>query len=155
MLVRSAVLWASAFACACAMAMPDPAKVPSKAKVFTCAPKALSPRSTLTIHMSTPHAWELGIRSPSGEYYFLASCEADMRASSLRDLDCDAFSQSPTLELKVSELAAPFAGSGYKQTRSVFREKGRYIVFLAKNLETENRPNSFNRCEINYAGESQ
>jgi len=73
-----------------------------------------------------------------------------MRAPSLRNLDCDAFSQLSTLELKVSELAAPFAGSGYGRTGSVFREKGRYIVVLAKNLETEHQPNTFNRCEVNY-----
>ena len=150
MVSRSVVLSAGILTCACAIAMPDSAKVPSKAKTFTCAPQSLSASSTLKIHMSVPHAWELGIRSPSGEFYFLTSCESDMRAPSLRNLDCDAFSQLSTLELKVSELAAPFAGSGYGRTGSVFREKGRYIVVLAKNLETEHQPNTFNRCEVNY-----
>jgi hypothetical protein len=76
-----------------------------------------------------------------------------MRASSLQRLDCDAFSTTPTLELRVSELAAPFAGSGYKQKRSVFREKGRYIFLLAKNLETENPPNRVSRCDVDFTGE--
>jgi hypothetical protein len=133
--------------------MPDSTKVPNKARTFTCAPKSLSVGSTLTIQMSVPHAWELGVRAPTGEFYFLASCESDMRASSVQGLDCDAFSKTPRLELRVSDLAAPFAGSGYKQTRSVFREKGRYIFLLAKNLETENQPNTFNRCEVNFVGE--
>ena len=153
--LRFVLFCVGALACASAAAMPDSAKVPSKAKTFTCAPKSLSSASTLTIRMSIPHAWELGVRSPSGEFYFLASCESDMRAPSLQNLNCDAFSQLSTLELKVSELAAPFARSGYKQTRPVFREKGRYTIFLAKNLETENQPNTFDRCEVDYAGGNQ
>ena len=76
-----------------------------------------------------------------------------MRAKSLQSLDCDAFSRTPTLELRVSELAAPFAGSGYRQARTVFQEKGRYIFVLAKNLETENPPNRVNRCEVDFIGD--
>jgi hypothetical protein len=136
-----------------AVAIPDSSKVPNKARTFSCTPKSALPGSTLTIQMSVPHPWELGVRTPSGEFHFLASCESGMRASSLKEVDCDAFSKTPKLELRLSELVAPYAGSGYKETRPVFREKGRYIFLLAKNLETENQPNSINRCEVNFGGE--
>jgi hypothetical protein len=149
---RHVALVAGTTFCVIAMAMPESSAVPEKARVFSCTPTTLSDGRTLTIHMSVPHPWELGVWTPDGEFHFLASCEAEMRASSLRSLDCDAFAKTPEIKLSVATLEAPFASSGYATVRAVFRKKGRYTFLLAKNLETENDASSVNRCVVTYSG---
>ena len=153
MLARLALLSAGLLACASATALPDAKKIPDKATSFTCTPQTLPANSTVTIDMSVPHGWELGVRDPKGEFFILTSCAANIRAISLQDLGCEAFSKLPRLQLRISELAAPYAGSAYKGVRPVFKEKGRYVFFLAKNLETENEPDTYNRCEVDFTGE--
>jgi hypothetical protein len=153
MLARLAVLSAGVFACAASAALPDAKKIPDKAASFSCTPQSLPANSTVTIDMSVPHGWELGVRDPRGEFFYLTSCAANIRAISLQELGCEAFSKLPRLQLRISELAAPYAGSAYKAVRPVFKEKGRYVFFLAKNLEKEHEPDTYNRCEVDFTGE--
>ena len=83
-------------------------------------------------------------------FYFLTSCESELRAVSFESLECAAFATLAKVTLDVSTLKAPTAGSGYKETKMVFLENGQYTFLLAKNLETENTEATVNSCEVTY-----
>jgi hypothetical protein len=127
-------------------------RIPYKAKTFECTPRMLTKKSTLTMRISTPHACELGVVDPAGAFYFLMSGDSDLRADQLKDLECDAFVQLPEVKLTVSELRAPAAEAGYKESRRVFGLKGTYRFALSQNLETENTAGTINECTVTYSG---
>jgi hypothetical protein len=129
----------------------DSLGIPDKAAQFECSLAASDGEATLTIRISTPHAQELGVWGPDNEFYFLTACEPDLRAESLKTLECAAFTKLKQLTLDVATLKAPTAGSGYKDVETVFRKNGRYTFMLAKNLETENTSATVNKCRVSYA----
>jgi hypothetical protein len=127
-------------------------RIPYKAKIFECTPSKVAAKSTLRIRISTPHACELGVVDPAGDFYFLIAGDSDLRADQLKTLECDVFAKLSELKLKVSDLRARPAIAGYKESRLVFRLKGTYTFALSQNLETENTDETINECSVTYSG---
>jgi hypothetical protein len=125
--------------------------IPDKATHFACAPTKLHHGNVLSISVSVPHGTDLGIWSPKKEFFFVYSCDDQIRAPGWKDVDCAAFANLSRITIDTSsfEAAAASPGAG---TKRVFSANGAYTVLLAKNLETENTARSTNRCIVQYTG---
>jgi hypothetical protein len=144
-----------AFLSAIAVLMPASSAYPSdaiplKAKVFACLPQTLHRGDNLTIRVSAPHGTDLGIRSPGNDFFFVYSCDERIRSTQWKGVNCEEFAKQSLITIPVSALESTSTKSQTPRQR-VFAEPGRYTVFLAKNLETENNEASVNRCSVRFS----
>jgi hypothetical protein len=115
-----------------------------------CSPDHVRNHAMLHISKLNVGPVELGVRTPSGEFFFIYSCEERLRVEPLRQLSCEAFAAAKTLRLEPSTLVALSSSSGYKQELPVFAQPGAYELMLAKNLETENTQATVARCKVHF-----
>ena len=125
-------------------------EVASSKPWLSCSPARVRTDVTLVVHKSVARRLEFGVWSPSGDFYFLHSCDEALRTDSLRKMSCESFAKKSALRLRTSTLLAPNAASGYEKRSAVFTLPGKYVFLLAENLETENTSEAVARCNVQY-----
>ena len=97
---------------------------------FYICPTVLSPNSEAKIHLPPNHPSGLAVRTPSGEWIYIV--EPGGRSTAL-----PGFPGRSKLSFQVSRLSGLRWQEGRKIEVPIFRESGRYIFYLADNMDTE------------------
>ncbi len=103
-----------------------------KSADLVISPVNLSPGDKLTLKMPLPHPGNLAIRSPEGRMYYLH----DPASKVFMELAQD-FSEVNEVKLEVSRLTAAYWSDGEKKHGLVFKTPGKYMVYIADDLELE------------------
>lgn len=108
--------------------------------VFTCNPKTVTADHFLTITPGMPHAGELAIVNPKGEFFFIA--QRDLAGS----IPSNVFKGIATLQIHVGTFMAHRWRAGAPDYEVVFSEPGTYKLLLGDALESD--AGTHQTCEI-------
>lgn len=96
--------------------------------------KNLDNGDKLSISLPVPHPKELAIKSPDGNWFYL---HVENEGASEMLMPKEQFAVLTKLDFDTSKLEARFWDDGKAKRGKVFTKTGKYLIYMADNLETE------------------
>ena len=109
--------------------------LPAVAEKLTCSPEALTDDVVLNIDMKVPHAGELAIVRPDGEYFFVA--QRVQGQTPVRAIPSDIFRNILTLRISPKTFVAHRWRKDAPDYELVFTQPGTYKIILGEPLESD------------------
>jgi len=88
----------------------------------------------LLISLPVPHPKELAIKAPDGNWFYL---HVENEGASEMLMPKEQFAVLTKLDFDTSKLEARFWDDGKAKRGKVFTKTGKYLIYMANNLETE------------------
>jgi hypothetical protein len=104
---------------------------------FSCRPRSLGPRDTLTLQFETPHGGELMIFTPSEVYFSFVYPQGDNRAQKYSIAQSDDFRTMSTLRVPAAIRLPPLVYGKDTIPEAVFSQPGEYILQMGDNMESD------------------
>ena len=122
--------------------------------VLRCEPATLDPHSTtFEIRLPDPHGRELGVKTPSADFFYLAWDEhALIKDATPRIAD---FPRAHTLTFDPRTLEGWHPSASSPSWQRIFVESGEYIFLSGDVLQTDHAPDDViqtSRCRVRYEG---
>lgn len=100
-----------------------------------CEPRSIVPGQSLRIDMPSPHAGELAVVAPDGDYFFIA--QRDMESSEALVIPSELFRGISVLAVSVDSFVARRWRAGAAASELVFDKPGTYKVVLGEPVESD------------------
>lgn len=109
----------------------------SDSTAFSCAPKTLGPRDTLTFQMETPHGGELFVRTPEDIYFYLVYPQPGDTIRKNVIMPSENFKGMSLLKVAADVRLPPRVYGRDSVPEPVFSRRGDYVVMMGENLESD------------------
>ncbi len=126
-----ASLFLSVFLVSC-MAMPENNTLKKGKKRFSISPEEVTIDEAFQIHLPKLRPSRMAIKTPSNEWYIIHDADENILM-----LPVNEFEKSDMITIIPSTLKGVVWEDGKKRVRRVFHLPGRYVIYLADNIETE------------------
>jgi hypothetical protein len=115
--------------------LPEPHFVADAQKEIAFATDTLYSGDTLKIKFKTPHAKDLAITDPDGNFFFVVYAYNDPTKPSL--VDWNGFENMDQLEIITNKTKVNPWNASSKENQLIFTKTGPYEINLSENLETD------------------
>jgi hypothetical protein len=104
---------------------------------FSCTPRSLGPRDTLTLQLETPHGGELMILTPSDVYFAFVYPPGDNHAQKYSIVQSEDFKTMSTLKIPAGIHLPPLVYGKDTIPEAVFSRPGEYILQMGDKMESD------------------
>jgi len=104
---------------------------------FSCTPRSLGPRDTMTLQFETPHGGELMIFTPSEVYFSLVYPQGDNHAQKYSIVQSEDFKTMSTLRVPAGIRLPPLVYGKDTIPEAVFSRPGEYILQMGDKMESD------------------
>jgi hypothetical protein len=104
---------------------------------FSCTPRSLGPRDTLTLQLETPHGGELMILTPGDVYFSFVYPQGDNHAQKYSIVQSEDFKTMSTLKLPAGIRLPPLVYGKDTIPEAVFSRPGEYILQMGDKMESD------------------
>jgi len=118
---------------------------------FSCKPKSLSPRDTVTFRMEIPHGDYLTVLTPANVSYYFVYPQPGMPTRQYSIVPSEAFKTMSTLKVPGDVRLPPRIYSKDTIPEVVFSQPGQYIVKMGENLESDHTGPPY-ICRLTFTG---
>lgn len=102
------------------------------ADIVVVSPASVTADDCITITFPRKHPKKMSVRTPSGEWFVVHE-----KSEEIFLLPSNKFSRATSIQKKVSEFRGVKWAGGQRIVGPVFNEPGKYLFYMADNLETE------------------
>jgi hypothetical protein len=104
---------------------------------FSCTPRSLGPRDTLTLQFETPHGGELMVLTPSHVYFSLVYPQGDNHAQKYSIVPSEDFKTMSKLKVPADIRLPPLVYSKDTIPEAVFGRPGQYMLQMGDKMESD------------------
>jgi hypothetical protein len=104
---------------------------------FSCTPRSLGPRDTLTLQLETPHGGELMILTPSDVYFSFVYPQGDNHGQKYSIVQSEDFKTMSTLKVPAGIRLPPLVYGKDTIPEAVFGRPGEYILQMGDKMESD------------------
>ena len=104
---------------------------------FSCTPRSLGPRDTLTLQFETPHGGELMIFTPSEVYFSFVYPQGDNHAQKYSIVQSEDFKTMSTLRVPAGIRLPPLVYGKDTIPEAVFGRPGEYKLQMGDRMESD------------------
>lgn len=104
---------------------------------FSCTPKSLGPRDTLTFQLATPHGGELTVLTPSDVYFYFVYPQLGVPTRKYSIVPSEDFKTMSTLKVPADIRLPPQVYGKDTIPEAVFSRPGQYVLQMGENLESD------------------
>ncbi|MDP9206663.1 MAG: hypothetical protein M3P12_14650, partial [Gemmatimonadota bacterium] len=104
---------------------------------FSCTPRSLGPRDTLTLHLATPHGGELMVLTPSDVYFSFVYPQPEDPTQKYSILPSEDFKTMSTLKVPTDISLPPHAYGRDTIPEAVFSRPGQYMLQMGDKMESD------------------
>jgi len=106
---------------------------------FSCTPRSLRPRDTLTLHFATPHGGELMVLTPSDVYFSFVYPQPEDHTQKYSIVPSEDFKTMSTLKVPADIRLPPHVYGKDTIPEAVFSRPGQYVVQIGDKLESDHK----------------
>jgi hypothetical protein len=104
---------------------------------FSCTPRSLRPRDTLTLHLETPHGGELMVLTPSDVFFSFVYAPNDTAHQKYSIVRSEDFKKMGTLKVPADIRHPPGVYGKDTIPEAVFSRPGQYVLQMGDNMESD------------------
>lgn len=104
---------------------------------FSCTPRSLRPRDTLTLRLATPHGGELTVRTPSDLYFSFVYPPYDTAHQKYSIVHSEDFKTMGTLKVPADIRLPPLVYGKDTIPEAVFNRPGQYVLQMGENMASD------------------
>ena len=104
---------------------------------FSCKPKSLGPRDTLTLQLATPHGGELMVRTPSDVFFSFVYPPYDTAHQKYSMVRTEAFRTMSTLKVPADIRLPPNVYGKDTIPEAVFSRSGQYVLQMGDKMASD------------------
>ena len=106
---------------------------------FSCTPRSLGPRDTLTLQLETPHGGELMVHTPSDVFFSFVYPAYDSAHQKYSIVRTEAFRTMSTLKVPADIRLPPFVYGKDTIPEAVFSRPGQYVLQMGDTLASDHK----------------
>ncbi|MDP9279298.1 MAG: hypothetical protein M3P00_07750 [Gemmatimonadota bacterium] len=104
---------------------------------FSCTPRSLGPRDTLTLHLATPHGGELMVLTPSDVFFSFVYPQLEDPTQKYSIVPSEDFKTMSTLKVPADIRLPPKVYGKDTVPEAVFSRPGQYVLQMGDKMESD------------------